>query len=319
MWYKKYLLSICIPTYNREKYLKILLDSIIYQKQFTDEIEIVIDDWPSNDNTEKLVKEYQKKHKNIRYLRNTETIGMLPAILEAISFSNGKYTRLFWSDDFMQKNSLEIVLNIIKNKQPTLILSNRFVFDNINECKKYKTESTKSIYFQWFSEFSIYLWLDEKEKYEDKWNYFTFMSIYCFETDYYQQMLDFVKKSICNIEELNKNYFNYIVILFSKLTPDRTICIVESPRLVFCQTDNHWWRLNKNIFDDYIFLANLVQETYQLTTGCKKFLKKNIRWLWMALYIYSPIINSKLIKLIKYWEHTKKIYRKICNIIAKMI
>ena len=60
---KKPLLSICIPTYNREKYLKRLLDSIVSQKEFTDsdDVEIVIDDGPSKDNTEVLVQEYKAK------------------------------------------------------------------------------------------------------------------------------------------------------------------------------------------------------------------------------------------------------------------
>jgi len=39
------ILSLCIPTYNREEQLKRLLDSIVTQKWFTDEVEIVIADW----------------------------------------------------------------------------------------------------------------------------------------------------------------------------------------------------------------------------------------------------------------------------------
>lgn len=87
---KKPLLSICIPTYNRELYLKRLLDSIVSQKEFTDtdDVEIVIDDGPSKDNTEELVKTYQEKYKGkIRYYRNEKAIGMCPAFLEAIEFS----------------------------------------------------------------------------------------------------------------------------------------------------------------------------------------------------------------------------------------
>ena len=60
---KKPLLSICIPTYNRETYLNRLLDSIVRQAEFTDtdDVEIVIDDGPSKDNTEVLVQEYQAR------------------------------------------------------------------------------------------------------------------------------------------------------------------------------------------------------------------------------------------------------------------
>lgn len=71
---KEPLLSICIPTYNREVYLKRLLDSIVSQKGFSDDIEIVIDDGPSKDNTQLMVAEYQKKYPNIRYFRNTKAV-----------------------------------------------------------------------------------------------------------------------------------------------------------------------------------------------------------------------------------------------------
>jgi len=85
------LLSICIPAYNREKYLKRLIDSIICQQDFinTNDIEIVIDDGPSKDNTKEMVEMYQKRYPGkIRYYRNNQAIGMCPAFLEAMSFSN---------------------------------------------------------------------------------------------------------------------------------------------------------------------------------------------------------------------------------------
>jgi abequosyltransferase len=61
---KEPLLSICIPTYNREKYLRRLLDSIVFQKEFidTNDVEIVIADNASTDSTEELVNEYTKKY-----------------------------------------------------------------------------------------------------------------------------------------------------------------------------------------------------------------------------------------------------------------
>ncbi|HMS91870.1 MAG TPA: glycosyltransferase family 2 protein, partial [Candidatus Absconditabacterales bacterium] len=155
----KPLLSICIPTYNREKYLKRLIDSIVHQKGFTNEIEIVIDDGPSKDGTERLIKQYQQTYKNIRYFRNTKAVGMTASFLEAISLSNGKYTWLFGSDDFMYKNALEIVIDIIKSKSPTVILPNRLSFSDIEKCKEYKETDIKLLDFQGFSDFGIYLGL----------------------------------------------------------------------------------------------------------------------------------------------------------------
>lgn len=304
----EYILSICIPTYNREKYLKRLIDSIVNQKGFTNEVSIVINDGPSKDNTTQMVAEYQKKYKNITYFRNNVAVGMLPAILESIEMSDGEYTWLFGSDDFMQEDSLEIVMDILKNKAPTMVLSNRFTFTDSRECNNYKEEERESLYFQWFTDFWIYLWLDEKEKYEDKHNYFTFMSVFCFETIHYKKMLQYVTKNICSASELNKHYFNYIVVLFSQLFSEKTICIIEKPRLVFCQADNHNWKHNKKIAKDIKMLSNYMKNTYVLPSNTLKMLDTFVfRW-WLMCNVATP---AKLI-LSKVWlyEYPSYLWRK---------
>ena len=85
------LLSICIPTYNRESHLKELLDGIVSQKWFSDEVEICIYDDPSSDNTESMVSTYIKKHNNIHYHRNTARVGMTAAFLFSILKCSWEY------------------------------------------------------------------------------------------------------------------------------------------------------------------------------------------------------------------------------------
>ena len=151
------LLSICIPTYNREKYLERLLESIVTQSWWSDRVEICIDDGPSTDNTQSLVERYQKQYSNIRYFRNDVAIGMMPAILESISFSQWTYTWLFWSDDAMAPDALEKTLTIIKKFSPTLVLSDRKVF--ISEDQVQSTSLVPELQyslFHWFEDF--FLW-----------------------------------------------------------------------------------------------------------------------------------------------------------------
>jgi glycosyltransferase involved in cell wall biosynthesis len=82
---KSPLITICIPTYNREKFLPETLDSIIEQDGFNiDDIEIVISDNASVGNTATIVQEYQKKYKNIKYFRNDENIGSDRNILKVM-------------------------------------------------------------------------------------------------------------------------------------------------------------------------------------------------------------------------------------------
>lgn len=71
----KPLVSICIPTYNRAKYLSKTLDSIISQEEFQDKkVEIIINDNCSTDNTEDVGKEYATKYENLLYFRNPENV-----------------------------------------------------------------------------------------------------------------------------------------------------------------------------------------------------------------------------------------------------
>ena len=67
------LLSICIPTYNGQKYIKHNIDIIIEQitKYHLNGIEIIVSDNCSTDSTPQIVKQIKEKYPNIiRYYRN---------------------------------------------------------------------------------------------------------------------------------------------------------------------------------------------------------------------------------------------------------
>ena len=57
------MISVCMATYNGEKYLKDQLDSILKQIQSSDEL--IISDDGSNDSTRYIIQEYQKRYANI--------------------------------------------------------------------------------------------------------------------------------------------------------------------------------------------------------------------------------------------------------------
>jgi abequosyltransferase len=79
------LLSICIPTYNRARCLAALLDSIHAQK--TDEVEIIVSDKASTDDTRAIVKKYP----DIIYGRSVKNLGFDANVLRAVSLASGKY------------------------------------------------------------------------------------------------------------------------------------------------------------------------------------------------------------------------------------
>ena len=104
-----YLLSICIPTFNRENDLKSMLDSI----KPNNDIEVVICDDGSTDNTRELVDKYCDKL-NIKYIYQYNA-GVSAAMLKAYKNSSGKYVIKMDSDDLFTENGLDFILDTIKN------------------------------------------------------------------------------------------------------------------------------------------------------------------------------------------------------------
>lgn len=71
---KRPLISICIPTYNRAAVLKETIESYVKNVAFDEDVEIVISDNASSDETELICLGYTKKYKNIRYYKNENNI-----------------------------------------------------------------------------------------------------------------------------------------------------------------------------------------------------------------------------------------------------
>lgn len=89
------LLSICIPTYNRCKILEENIIKIISLSEFDDEVQLIINDNASTDDTPAVVKKIinENKNKNIKYYRNKENIKDLN-FYYALKNGDGLYCKL---------------------------------------------------------------------------------------------------------------------------------------------------------------------------------------------------------------------------------
>lgn len=91
------LVSIIMPTFNREKILYKSINSVINQNYSNWEL-LVIDDM-STDNTKEYIEEYSKKEPRIKYLLNSRSKGVSGARNTGIENANGKYVAFLDSDD----------------------------------------------------------------------------------------------------------------------------------------------------------------------------------------------------------------------------
>lgn len=119
-------LSICIPTYNRGEFIGKTLESIIVQA--TEDIEIVVSDNASTDDTGDVIKDFCAKFSRLLYIREKVNHGPDANFLNVVSHASGEYCWLFGSDDVMRSGALLSVLDALKDS-PTVLISNRLECD----------------------------------------------------------------------------------------------------------------------------------------------------------------------------------------------
>lgn len=123
------LISVAMTTYNGEKYLSEQIDSIINQTYKN--IEIIICDDSSTDNTINILKEYENKYNNIKIYLNESNIGLNNNFEKAIKKCNGEYIAISDQDDIWNENKIELLLNNIGNNY--IICSKKIDIDKNNE------------------------------------------------------------------------------------------------------------------------------------------------------------------------------------------
>lgn len=107
------LISIAMATYNGELYLASQLDSIVNQTH--QNIEIIIVDDCSSDNTVTIIQQYQMQFPWIKLIQNKNNIGIVKTFAIALSLCNGYFIALADQDDVWFSDKLEKLLHNIGN------------------------------------------------------------------------------------------------------------------------------------------------------------------------------------------------------------
>ena len=104
-------LSICIPTYNRASYLKETLQNIFALKEVSSEqVEVVVCDNNSPDNTQAVLADFAVEYSNLRYFKNAQNIGFDGNMLRVVSEAKGKYCFILGDDDAFTQGAVARLL-----------------------------------------------------------------------------------------------------------------------------------------------------------------------------------------------------------------
>ena len=97
-------ISIIVPIFNAEKYINKCIDSLLNQTK--KELEIILVNDGSTDNTENIIKNY--KDKRIKYYKNKNQ-GIGKSRNFGITKATGKYIMFIDSDDYIEDNACELL------------------------------------------------------------------------------------------------------------------------------------------------------------------------------------------------------------------
>lgn len=111
--------SVVVPIYNKEKYLKTNIESIL--NQTLKEIEIILIDDGSSDMSEKICKEYQKKDKRLVYIK-TKNNGVSSARNSGLKIARGKFCIFIDADDFIENNMLKEMYELAIKKNAESVI-----------------------------------------------------------------------------------------------------------------------------------------------------------------------------------------------------
>ena len=133
---KELILSIVIPTYGRVKFLETTVNLFIaqiVQGGFENEVEIVIGDDASPDETATYLNTLEKKYPFIRPVINIKNLGVSGNVEKIITLARGKFIWGFGEDDLITKNALKKVLDSIKMDDPNIILLNTINITSLDD------------------------------------------------------------------------------------------------------------------------------------------------------------------------------------------
>lgn len=114
-------ISFVVPCYNSEEYMEKCIESLLIGK---DDVEIIIIDDGSKDNTGKIADKYQKKYPNIVKAIHQENGGHGEGINVGLKHATGKYFKVVDSDDWLDETAYKKLLKEIKHIDTDLVVCN---------------------------------------------------------------------------------------------------------------------------------------------------------------------------------------------------
>lgn len=296
-------LTVILPVYNVERYLEQCLQSLI--NQTLKEIEIVIINDGSTDNSGKIISEYSNRYNNIKVI-NQGNSGLSAARNRGIEIASGDYIAFIDSDDYVDKNMLkEMLLEAKKNNLDIVICNYERVYDDSDLTEKVSIElEPYKIYTgnELLKKFLINKITPNACDKIFKRDLFTQNKI-IFPNGYYHEDLLTTFKILCSVNKgsyINKEFYKYRC-RKNSITNGISIKNIEDMEYVIGQVNKSFrdYFGFKSKLEDYIGAFNIINFNICVYMSCR--IKDSstsviIRRLYKN-YLGRGCINNKLVDL----------------------
>lgn len=289
MLFKKPIISICIPTYNREYKLKSLLDTLQMQISVSvfEQIQILVIDNASTDNTENVVKKFESLLK-IKYIKNSYNVGLAGNLVKCFEHSTRSWLWILGDDDKLENNAVDTVMSAVLEYENVAFISfNSSINENHNTVyKDIVFNRNKKDFINNLKDFSNLL---------------------------------FISSNVYNLEKINPNLelANYTLhaqapqlsILFDYINKENGVTIFHNKKIVNCNVGKPSWDYNY-LAVNILFVVDILIISDQLKKKLVKDIlrahpiktKASIKNLY-CYFFFDPMVKiNMLLSLHTYWQ-----------------
>ena len=140
------LLSVAIPCFNSQDYVQRAIESLLPGEE---QVEIIVVDDGSTDDTSKIAEKYIEKYPDTVRLIKKENGGHGDAVMAGLNAASGLYFRVLDSDDWLDKDSLIKLLAVLgemtdPEKAADLVITN-YVYEKVNEGRSHPINYRKTL------------------------------------------------------------------------------------------------------------------------------------------------------------------------------
>jgi len=315
----EYKISIIIPFYNSEAYLEDVINSIVNQTIGFENIQLILVNDGSKDNSEEICLKYKNVYNNILYIKQ-ENQGVSAARNTGLKYIKGKYVNFIDSDDKWEKDALRNMYNFMeKNYSEIDFISARIKCFEASEdyhFLDYKFEKTRVVDIEKEPEMLIFhvasslfkseaikdMKFDEKLKIAEDCLYINTLLLnklkygVCREALYYYRKRNTVNSTIQSISRNKSWYFDTPMYAWNKLIEEsnkKYNKVIKYMQYVLLYELK--WRINCQ----YTILNCLeVKEHLKIISNTAKYIDDNI----IDTYRLLDSSEKEILKKIKYDE-----------------